>query len=104
MILHRDRAFCTGALAHRDILIERRRALDRGLVVPRILPDYVGAAVTDDTALLCAEAGWVGVVFYDVVFYKGGGGPAVDGEEACAAGDGELTTEVDGTIYTPRYC
>lgn len=47
---------------------------------------------------MSAEAGWVGVVFDYVVFYEGGGGPAVDGEEACAAGDGELAAEVDGTF------
>lgn len=101
MILHRNRALGPGTLAHRDILIESGRTLNRGFVVPRILPDDVSAAVAGQGALLGAEAGWVGVVFDYVVFYEGGGGPAVDGEEACAAGDGELAAEVDGSFQTP---
>lgn len=73
MILHRNRTLRPGTLAHRDILIKRRRTLNRGLVVPRILPDYISAAVAGYSALLGAEAGWVGVVFDYVVFYEGGG-------------------------------
>lgn len=99
MILYRDRALCARGLAHRDVLIERRRTLDRGLVDPRILPDDISASVACQRTLLGAEAGRVGVVFYDVVFYEGGGGPAVDGEEACSAGDGEGAAEVDWTFY-----
>lgn len=99
MILHRNRAFCARTLAHRDVLIERRRTLDRGLIDPRVLPDDISAAVAGQRTLLGAEAGRVGVVFDDVVFYERGGGPAVDREEACAAGDGELATEVDGAFF-----
>lgn len=64
------------------VLVERRRAEDRGLVGAARLVDVVGAAVVVDGAeALRARRGVVRAVgLDDVVLDEGVGGPAVEGE------------------------
>jgi hypothetical protein len=73
-----------GSLAgtHGPVLLEGRGTEDRRLVSAGGLEDVVGGAVAGDTAdLLGGARGVVGsVVFDDVVFDEGVGGPAVDGK------------------------
>lgn len=93
VVRSRDGAAGALGLAHRDVLVEGRRALDGRLVGARVLVDVVGGAVAGEAALEGAAA--VGrVILLDVVLDQRAGGPAVHCEESGASagreGAGEL--------------
>lgn len=83
-----DSSAGTLALAHREILVEGRRALDAGRVGAHDLVDVVGSAVAGHAAQLGARgAGVVRAVGLDhVVLDERRRGPAVECEQRVAAG------------------
>ena len=82
--------------AYGYVLVEGRRALDRGLVSTSGLVDVVGGTIGGDGA-----DGGTGrssrVIFLDVVFDERTGGPAVDGEQRRAGRGGEGPLVSDGS-------
>lgn len=94
MVLDSDGTATAWALADRNVLVEGRCALNRGLVDLLVLPDVVSTAVTINRAQVGTH-GLVAVVsLHDVVFHQRVGAPAVHGEDTDALG-GERTAVGD---------
>jgi hypothetical protein len=92
-----DRAAGAWRVPDGDVLLEGRRALDRGLVGLLVLPDGVRAPVAGESTLLRAARGYALVGFHHVVLDERVGAPAVEGEAAESAVDVEGTAVGDGT-------
>lgn len=87
------------ALAHADVLVERRRALDaRGVGAGRLV-DVIGTAIAGHCAQLLAGRARVvrAVRLDDVVLDQRGGGPAVQRDERVAGGV-DASAVVDGAV------
>jgi hypothetical protein len=97
VVAGRDRAAGAVRLADAPVLVERRRALDRGLVDARAFVDVVRAPVGGDGALVGEPAGRVvrAEVLGDVVLDERVRRPALDGEVR-VAGRRVVGVERDG--------
>lgn len=69
-------------LANGPVLVECRRAGDRGLVHLLVLVDIIHRAITGDSTLVGHGRAWVvgAVIFQDVVLDEWASSPAVDGK------------------------
>src|SRR5262249_14435582 len=92
-----DRAAAGRRGTDRQVLLEGRRALDRGLIDLLVLIDVVRPTVTAHRALEGAGGGrGAVVVLHDVVLDQRVGRPAVQGDQRGAARGTEAAGEADG--------
>lgn len=94
----RDRAAHAIALAHRPVLVEGLRSLDRWRVRPDRLVDLVGASIRGHRAQRRETRAGVVIAerIGDIIFYEWACSPPVDGEVGVAAG-----AEASAVCYGP---
>lgn len=98
MIGNSDCAAGSFGASYGDVLVEGRRTLNGRLIDTRVLPDRVAWSVTGDTAFHRAAGGKGKVIFYDVVFDKGVGAPAVNRKQANSATNTKIAAKLDRAI------
>lgn len=81
-----DRSASTCALADRDVLIEGRCTLDRGLIDLLMFPHGISTAIAGEGTLVGTDCLISGVDLHNIVLNERVGRPAIDGKKTDTRG------------------